>query len=224
MKYKWIIFDLDGVICHTDMFHFKAWKAIADRLGIYFDETINNRLRGVGRMESLAIVLERYSGPALSKDEQEKLACEKNVIYKSLLSQMDESYVPAEVLGALCVLREKGIKMAIGSSSKNAKYILKQIGLNNFFDAISDGNNIQHTKPHPQVFTLAAQYLYLPPSSCLVVEDARAGIEAAVAGGFDSAGIGDAARDARATYAIESLHDLINIVGVGLPLPIRRLE
>ena len=212
MGYKGVIFDLDGVICHTDIFHYKAWKSIADTMDIYFDEQINNRLRGVSRMESLDIILERYDGKPLGNNEKARLAEEKNEIYKSLLMQMDESYLSGIVLSTLNKLRTSGVKLAIGSSSKNAALILKRIGLENYFDAISDGNNIQHSKPHPQVFLLAAEYILLPPSGCLVVEDARAGIEAAIAGGFDSVGIGDAVDDERATYKITQLDELLPIV------------
>ncbi|MCL2232239.1 MAG: beta-phosphoglucomutase [Treponema sp.] len=212
MKYSGVIFDLDGVLCHTDMFHYQAWKALAEELGVYFDETINNRLRGVSRMESLSIILERYEGRPLSDAEKAKYADEKNERYKVLLGQMDKTYVSETVLRTLTALREGGVKLAIGSSSKNAALILGRIGLDGFFDALSDGNNIQHSKPHPQVFLVAADYLSLPPSRCLVVEDARAGIEAALAGGFDSAGIGDAAADERAVYQIKQLDELLPII------------
>jgi len=212
MKYPGIIFDLDGVICHTDVFHYQAWKSFADSMSIHFDEQINNRLRGVSRMESLDIILEKYDGEPLSSGEKSRLADEKNERYKSLLMQMDKSYLSEPVLSTLEVLRTSGIKLAIGSSSKNARLILERIGLEDFFDAISDGNNIQFSKPHPQVFLLAAEYISLPPPECLVVEDARAGIEAAIAGGFDSAGIGDAAEDERATYIITRFEELISIV------------
>ena len=212
MSYQGVIFDLDGVICHTDSFHYQAWKALADRMGIYFDEEINNRLRGVSRMESLEIMLERYNGPLLSDEEKIKLADEKNEIYTSLLVKMDKSYLSESVMDTLQKLRDGGVKLAIGSSSKNARLILKQIGLSNFFDAISDGNNIQRSKPDPQVFNLAAEYISLPATNCLVVEDARAGIEAAIAGSFDSAGIGDAANDKRATYSIQEFSELLSIV------------
>ena len=212
MKYKGTIFDLDGVICHTDVFHYEAWKSLADNMGIYFDEHINNRLRGVSRMESLEIILERYDGEPLSEDEKTDIANEKNDKYKSLLMQMDESYLPDAVKNTLDTLRNKNIKMAIGSSSKNAGLILERIGLGDYFDAISDGNNIQHSKPHPQVFLLAAEYISLQPSECLVIEDARAGIEAAIAGGFDSVGMGDAADDEQATYRISQFEELLTIV------------
>lgn len=211
MRYAGVIFDLDGVICHTDAFHYRAWKTVADKMGIYFDEDINNRLRGVSRMESLEIILECYEGKSLNDAVKNAIAKSKNDIYKSLLMKMDASHVTEMVLTTLRKLRIAGVKMAIGSSSKNTALILERIGLSNFFDAVSDGNNIVFSKPHPQVFLLAAEYLGLTPAQCLVVEDARAGIEAAVNGGFDSVGIGDAAGDKRATYHIEKMNELVNI-------------
>jgi len=212
MKYAGVIFDLDGVICHTDTYHYQAWKSLADDMGIYFDEQINNRLRGVSRMESLEIILERYDGKPLNESEKKLIAEDKNEIYKSLLMRMDKSYLSEPVENTLKTLRDCGIKLAIGSSSKNADLILDRIGLGSFFDAVSDGNNLQFSKPHPQVFQLAAEFISLPPSKCLVVEDARAGIEAAVAGGFDSVGMGDAFDDERATYRISRFEELLAIV------------
>jgi len=212
MTYSGVIFDLDGVICHTDMFHYRAWKSLADKLGIYFDEEINNRLRGVSRMESLEIILERYSGKPLTEQEKINIAEDKNEVYKSLLMQMDESYLTADVKNTLDSLRENGVKLAIGSSSKNAGLILGRIGLAGFFDAISDGNNIKFSKPHPEVFLIAADMISLPPAQCLVIEDAWAGIEAAIAGGFDSVGMGDATRDDRATYKINGFSEILPIV------------
>jgi len=212
LKYAGVIFDLDGVICHTDVFHYKAWKSLADSMNIHFDEEINNRLRGVSRMESLEIILERYDGAPLSNAKKLHIADEKNEIYKKLLAQMDESYVTKSVRDTLNKLRKSGVKLAIGSSSKNARLILNRIGLGDFFDTISDGNNIEFSKPHPQVFLIAAEDISLPPSLCLVVEDAKAGIEAAVRGGFDSAAIGDAAEDERAAYKIAQFSELVSIV------------
>ena len=212
MNYRGVIFDLDGVICHTDDFHYKAWKSVADSIGVYFDRGINNRLRGVSRMESLEIILERHEGRALCDNEKLDIAGLKNEKYNALLMKMDESHVDGKVLQTLKTLREAGVKLAIGSSSKNAGLILERAKIGGFFDAVSDGNNIRHSKPHPQVFLLAAEYVALQPSQCLVVEDARAGIKAAMAGGFDSAGIGDAAKDKTATYRIEQLDELLPIV------------
>lgn len=209
-RYGGIVFDLDGVICHTDKYHYRAWKAVADRKGIYFDETINNRLRGVSRMESLKIILERYDG-TLADGEMEALAAEKNEIYRRLLAGMTPADLSGEVRRTPEGLRERGIRLAIGSSSRNARLILSRIGLGDYFDAVSDGNNITHSKPDPEVFLKAAQFLGLSPRDCLVVEDAKAGVEAAAAGGFDSAAIGDAARLRLATYDMERFSDLLSI-------------
>ena len=133
MKFKAIIFDLDGVICFTDEYHYRAWKALADRLNAPFDRTINNRLRGVSRMASLEIVLETYTGPELSEEEKAALATEKNEMYRESLKEMSPADLSDEVRETLNALRAKGLKLAIGSSSKNAPFILKQIGLEGFF-------------------------------------------------------------------------------------------
>lgn len=210
MKYKGIIFDLDGVICFTDKYHYQAWKKMADGIGVYFDELINNRLRGVSRMESLNIILEK-SETEYTEEEKAKLADEKNELYKELLHKMSPEDLSAEVKNTLDHLRDKGCKLAIGSSSKNAKLILGRLGLEDYFDAVSDGTNITHSKPDPEVFLKAAEFLGLTPSECLVVEDALAGIDAAVAGGFDSAGIGEAATHAKVTYPLTTFSDLQRI-------------
>lgn len=211
MKYQAVIFDLDGVICFTDKYHYKAWKRMADDLGIYFDEEINNRLRGVSRMESLEIILER-SDKAFSEDEKLALAEKKNKIYVELLGEMSKEDLSAEVKETLDRLRAEKIQLAIGSSSKNAKFILKRLGLDHYFDAVSDGTNISRSKPDPEVFLKAAEFLHKKPEQCLVVEDARAGIMAAKAGGFDSAGLGEAAVCGEATYGLDSFSGLLEIV------------
>lgn len=210
-KYKGIIFDLDGVICFTDHYHYLAWKALADSLGIAFDEKKNDRLRGVSRMESLKIVLEDYKGPAFSDAELSALAEKKNTMYRELLQTMTPNDLPDEVRDTLNELRTRGLKLAIGSSSKNTPLILERIGLADFFDAVSDGNNITRSKPDPQVFSMAAEMLKLAPTQCLVVEDAVAGLQAAAAGGFDSAGLGPAAQSGQATYAMQKFSDLLSI-------------
>ena len=205
---KGIIFDLDGVICFTDHYHFLAWKALADSLGIYFDEQINNRLRGVSRMESLEIILER-SEKAYSCEEKAAFAEQKNEHYKRLLQQMSKADLSAEVKYTLDSLRRRGLKLAIGSSSRNTKLILSRLGLADYFDAIADGTDITHSKPNPEVFLLAAKRLGLGPDVCLVVEDAKAGIEAACAGGFHSAGVGEAAEHPNVTYPMRKVVDLL---------------
>ncbi len=210
MNYKAIIFDLDGVICSTDEYHYQAWKALADRLGIPFDRTINNRLRGVSRMESLEIILEKAECE-YTADEKAAFAEEKNTLYRELLHQMSTADLSGEVRDTLNALREKGVRVAIGSSSKNTPFILERIGLGDFFEAVADGNCITHSKPHPEVFLKAADMLGLAPADCLVVEDAHAGVEAAVAGGFDCAAMGDACTDERARWHLRSFGELKGI-------------
>lgn len=214
MRYKAIIFDLDGVICHTDRYHYLAWKGLADKLGVYFDEEINNRLRGVSRMDSLEIILERYHGEELSQTNKEELADEKNEIYKQLLNRMTSDDLSPVVKNTLDMLREKGMKLAIGSSSKNARLILNQIGLLNYFDVISDGTNITYSKPNPEVFIKAAYELDISPSECLVVEDAVTGVEAAKAGGMDCAAIGNAVTSQSADYKLIDFSELLNVASL----------
>ena len=211
MKYSAIIFDLDGVLCFTDRYHYKAWKALADRLGIYFDEKINDRLRGVSRMASLEIILER-SEKTYTDEEKVAFATEKNDLYRQLLGNMTPDDIAPEVRQTLTTLREMGLKLAIGSSSKNTPLILQKTELAQHFDAVSDGNNITHSKPDPEVFLKAAQFLGERPGSCLVVEDAVAGIDAGVAGGFDTAGLGEAARYEKTTYPLSRFAGLLECV------------
>ena len=205
-----IIFDLDGVICFTDKYHYQAWKELADREGIYFDEKINDRLRGVSRMQSLDIILERASRE-YTEEEKESMAAMKNESYVKLLENMSTKDLSDEVKNTLDELRHRGYKLAIGSSSKNTKKILKQIGLVDYFDAISDGTNITKSKPDPEVFLKAADMVEEKPQNCLVVEDAAAGIDAACPGGFLSAGIGDAAAHEGVTYPIRTFGELLSI-------------
>lgn len=207
MKYKAVIFDLDGVICFTDQYHYLAWKLLADKIGVYFDKEINNRLRGVSRRDSLEIILEN-SEKTFSDEEKQELLTFKNDQYVSFIQNMSEKDLSSEVRETLDTLRSREVLLAIGSSSKNAKLILQRLGLENYFDAISDGTNITKSKPDPEVFLKAAEFLALSPAECLVVEDAKAGIDAATAGGFDSAGLSEAAEYERATYSLKTFGDL----------------
>ena len=210
MKYQAVIFDLDGVICHTDKYHYQAWKEIADELGIEFNEMINNRLRGVSRMESFEIILEKYNGE-MSEEEKIHYTTKKNEVYKKLLKNMSEKDLTAEVKSTLEGLREYGLKLAIGSSSKNAKFILEKVELLNAFDAISDGNNITHSKPDPEVFLKAGEFLGEDPANCVVVEDAYAGIDAAKAAGMLAVGLGDAFGYEKTDVKIEYFAQLLDV-------------
>lgn len=208
---KAIIFDLDGVLVFTDRFHYRAWKSLADRLGIYFDETINNRLRGVSRMESLEIILER-SEKAYTQEEKERFAVEKNERYRELLSTMTPEDVSDSVRLTLAELRRREHRLAIGSSSRNTKYILERVALTDAFDAISDGTNITKSKPDPEVFLKAAEFLGEAPENCVVVEDARAGIDAAKAAGMLAVGIGEASAYDKTDVPIVNFSDLLDVL------------
>jgi beta-phosphoglucomutase len=204
---KAVIFDLDGVIVSTDGFHYKAWKAMADKEGIYFDEVINNRLRGVSRMESLAIILERAT-KTYTEEEKIAMATAKNDIYRESLSQLTPADILPGVMDMLTALRGMGLKLAIGSSSRNTPVILKQIGLGDYFDAVADGNQIKNSKPDPEVFLLAAKLVGIDPKDCVVVEDAYAGIDAAKAGGMKAVAVGDASKYDKADVAGATMADI----------------
>lgn len=208
---KGIIFDLDGVLVFTDQFHFAAWKQLASELGYTIDEEMNSRLRGVSRMDSLNIVLEKYEG-ILSNEQKVVLADRKNKIYLNYLENMVPSDVSNAVRKTLADLHEREYKIALGSSSRNAKIILKKVALEEAFDAISDGTNISKSKPDPEVFLKAAEYLDLQPEECIVVEDAYAGIDAAKAGNMQAVGIGEAYSYAKADYHIKKIEELLTIL------------
>ncbi|MGE5629062.1 MAG: beta-phosphoglucomutase [Solirubrobacterales bacterium] len=210
-KYKAIIFDLDGVICNTDRYHFMAWKVIADELGIYFDESINERLKGVGRMESLEIILEN-SDKSFSKEEKIFYSEKKNGIYKNLLEKMTPLDVNEEVKDTLEEIKNSGIKTALGSSSKNAKLILEKIGYQDYFNVVCDGNSITSSKPNPEVYLKTADALGISPELCVVVEDAKAGILAAHAANMDCAAVGDGAKYHLAEYNLGKFSELLNII------------
>lgn len=215
VKYRGIIFDLDGVICSTDEYHYLAWKALADRIGAEgFGRGDNARQRGVSRMESLEVVLEK-APRAYSAEEKLALAEWKNGKYRELLRNMSPGDLTPEVKATLEALRKMGLELAIGSSSKNAPFILERIGLGNWFDAVADGNHISRSKPDPEVFLLAAETLGIKPQDCLVVEDAFSGIDAGIAGGFDTAAIGDATRYDKPTYKLGTFSDLLKIMEAG---------
>lgn len=207
---KAFIFDLDGVLVSTDKYHYQAWKKMADDEGIYFDEKINDRLRGVSRMASLGIVLER-AGRQYTEEEKVALANKKNDLYKDLLKNLTPADRLAGVAETLEKLRAEGFLLAVGSSSKNTPTILDKIGYGGYFDAVSDGNNITKSKPDPEVFVKAAEMLKLPAEECFVVDDAKAGIDAAKAGGFVSVGIGDAAHYDKTDYKISTISDILKL-------------
>lgn len=212
LQKKAVIFDLDGVICFTDRFHYQAWKTLADSLDIYFDEKINNRLRGVSRMARLEIILEKAK-KEYTQEEKKLFAEKKNDLYRDLLKNMSPADLSEEVRDTLQELRKRGYRLAIGSSSKNTKFILERIGLDGFFDAVADGTDITHSKPSPEVFLVAAEKLGEKPEDCAVVEDARAGIEAAKAAGMTALALfGDAKECGLEDYDLTGFGNLLDLL------------
>jgi beta-phosphoglucomutase len=206
-----VIFDLDGVIVSTDELHYKAWKQMADKEGIPFNETINHRLRGVSRRESLEIILER-SSRSYTEDEKVALMTFKNDLYKASLSSLDNESILPNVMTVLDELQRRHIPIAIGSSSRNAVPILTNLGLLERFDAVADGTDIKQSKPDPEVFLVAAKKLNIAPSECIVVEDAISGIEAAKRANMIAVAVGDATASELADYRLNDILELLSIV------------
>lgn len=207
---KGIIFDLDGVLVSTDEMHYLAWKRLADELEITgFNREDNRRQRGVSRMASLEVVLEK-SDKTYTEEEKAELAERKNGYYLDLLKDMDNSAVLTGVTDALEVLKRKNLLLAVGSASKNAPLILEKTGLLPFLNQVSCGLDTTKSKPDPEVFLVAARKLQLDPAQCLVVEDSAAGIEAAKAGGMKSLGVGPFFDAFGADFAAPSLGEVTN--------------
>lgn len=188
---KACIFDLDGVIVDTAHYHYLAWKRLADELGYPLTEEENERLKGVSRMQSLNIVLQ-LAGISLNASHREILANKKNSWFNEYVQQMTPHAIFPGVRQLIRSLRSKDVKVGLASSSKNARTVVRLLDIQNEFDAIVDGNMIQYTKPHPEIFLMTARNLGVDPADCVVIEDAEAGIEAARAAGMKCIGIGSA--------------------------------
>lgn len=191
MELKAIIFDLDGVICSTDEYHYQAWKSLADELGIYFDREINNRLRGVSRMDSLDIILERCEAN-YPPEVKQSFAAIKNMRYVELLQNLTPESVLEGIPEFLEACKANGIKTALASASKNAPFIIHKLDLEKNFDYIADAASVEKSKPAPDIFLAAAEGLGIEPECCIGIEDAKAGIEAIHAAGMKAVGIGNA--------------------------------
>lgn len=204
---KACLFDLDGVLVDTAKYHYIAWKELAESLGFPFTERDNERLKGVSRVASLNILLE-IGGLTLADEEKTQLAERKNNRYVEYIAKMDSSEILPGALDFLKECREQGIKVALGSASKNAMTILNNTGLTPYFDAIIDGTHTSAAKPDPEVFLLGAQALEVLPEHCVVFEDAEAGIEAATRAGMFSVGIGSPETLSAANIVVPSLQQL----------------
>jgi beta-phosphoglucomutase len=186
---KACIFDLDGVIVDTAHYHFLAWKRLAKELGIELTLEDNEKLKGVSRERSLEIILQ-LGGVSLSEHDKETMSNKKNSWFVDYVERMVPEEIFPGVKQLIQKLRAQGIKVALASSSKNARTVIKLLHIQNEFDAVVDGGMIVHSKPHPEIFLMAAQKLGIDPKDCLVFEDAEAGVEAAIAAGMKVIGIG----------------------------------
>ncbi|HKL10279.1 MAG TPA: beta-phosphoglucomutase [Clostridia bacterium] len=205
-KYEACIFDLDGVLVNTAKYHFLAWKRLSEELNIDFTQEDNERLKGVSRMDSLDIIL-GLGNKKLSMDEKMILADKKNNWYRSYIVKMDESEILPGAIKLLNILKEKGMKIGLGSASKNAPVILNVTGLDEYFDIVIDGNSVERAKPDPEVFLKGAAELGVDSSRCIVFEDAIAGIQAAKRAGMLAIGVGKKEILNMADYVVEDLID-----------------
>ena len=207
MENKACIFDLDGVIVDTARYHFLAWQQTAEKLGIVFTEHDNEKLKGVSRVRSLELILE-LGGVSKTHEEKEALCADKNDIFTAYISQMDKSEILPGVERFLLELRQAGIKIALGSASKNARTILTKIGLLDRFDVIVDGTHVTAAKPDPEVFLKGAQQLGIEPGSCCVFEDAQSGVEAARRAGMYCIGVGSPDSLGLADFCISNFDEM----------------
>lgn len=201
------IFDLDGVIVDTAVYHFKAWKRLANELGFNFTEAQNEKLKGISRIRSLELILE-WGGIEKSAAEQHELATRKNEWYVDMVHQMTPEDILPGAKELLESLRSAGIKTALGSASKNAGVILDKVGILPLFDVVIDGNMVSASKPDPEVFLKGAEALGAAPEQCIVFEDAIAGVEAGKAGGMKVVGIGEKSVLSEADLVVSGLQEI----------------
>ena len=204
---KACIFDLDGVIVDTAVYHYKAWKRLANSLGFDFTEHQNEQLKGVSRVRSLQLIL-GWGGVTKTEAEQEQLATQKNTWYMEMVNQMKPEEILPGAKEFLTTCRAVGLKTALGSASKNSMTILEKIGITDMFDAVIDGNKVSKAKPDPEVFLAGAQALGVEPEECVVFEDAIAGVEAAIAGDMKVVGIGSSDILKGANLVIKGLDEM----------------
>ena len=191
MTYKACLFDLDGVLVDTAIYHFQAWKMLGENFNYQLTEEQNEQLKGVSRVESLNRILD-WANYSATSEQKEAWLIEKNENYLQLISTMNPAEILPGVLDFLGQIKEQGYKIALGSASKNSEVILTKTGLLPWFDLIIDGNKVTKSKPDPEVFLKGAEGLGFQPEECIVFEDAQAGVEAAKKGGMKAIGIGEA--------------------------------
>jgi len=204
MRYCGAIFDLDGVITDTAKYHYLAWKRLADELGLYFDEKINERLKGIGRLESLEIILQE-NGKYFSRREKEYYANKKNEYYVEMIRRITPQDLLPGVADLISNLKDLGVKLAVASASKNAPAVLKNLGLVEWFDYIVDAGQIKKGKPDPEIFLVAAWNIGVKPRECVGFEDSVVGIAALKAAGMFAVGVGDEKRLKDADLVVKDL-------------------
>lgn len=200
-----VIFDLDGVLTDTAEFHYLGWQQLADDEGLAFDRDANDQLRGVSRADSLRLLL---GDREVSDDEFQAMMDHKNEFYLASLAQMGPQDALPGAVGLVVDAKRRGLKVAIGSSSKNARVVLERLGLRELFDAIADGNSVERAKPAPDLFLVAADLLGVEPAACVVIEDAASGVDAALAAGMIAVGVGPVDRVGHAQHRFDTTADV----------------
>jgi len=204
-KIKGFIFDLDGVITDTAEYHYKSWQKLADEEDLFFNREINEQLRGVSRMDSLEIILD---GQELPDDVKKEWTDRKNAYYQEYLEEITKENILDDMEAKLNKLKEDGFKIAVASSSRNARKVLKNLQISDMFDTISDGNSVENAKPAPDLFLHTAEKLGLKAEECVVLEDAESGVEAALAANMKAVGVGPQERVGKAHLVYSRVSDI----------------
>lgn len=209
---KAVIFDLDGVITDTAEYHFLAWKKLADDLDVPFEREFNEKLKGIGRMESLELILEK-SGKTFSVEEKERLASRKNEHYRTLIQRITPDDLLPGIRGFIKEIKKEGIVTGLASASKNAPFVIKRLKIEDLLDTVVDATKVEKGKPDPEIFLTAAKQLGVEPAKCVGVEDAKAGVQAIKRAGMFAVGIGDQNTLSEADWIVSapaelSLHEL----------------
>jgi beta-phosphoglucomutase len=197
-----VIFDMDGVLCETDEHHYQSWKSVCDEFDVPFSRELNDRLRGLTRRRSLQVILKNRQ---LSQEDKDEFLRRKNRYFLQSVENMGPRDLSAGVARLLQEIRLAGIKIGVASASRNVTPVLDRLGIDGFFDAVSDGNLVERSKPAPDVFLRTAAALNVEASRCLVIEDSQAGIQAAIAARMAVIGIGPADRVGAADAVLENL-------------------